>query len=108
MNEIKKILNNGIEYLNSESNSVEFIDFEICNNNWIEYQSSKESLSDEDVVKLRKRDKSIGIRDICSTPCYIKFFTRPNITKIEFISKDEFEEVRDTIFELGWITLDLS
>ncbi len=108
MNLIKGISSKGIEYLNDKTNLIEFIDFQICNNNWVEYQIMKRKLNDIDGQKFRERDRNIGQRDICANPCYIKFFTKPNMVKIEFNNKDEFEKIRDAIIQYGWRTLDLS
>ncbi|NOW90715.1 hypothetical protein BCD91_002738 [Clostridium beijerinckii] len=108
MNIINNILRNGIEYTNYETGLVEFIDFQVCNDNWIQYRIINEKLSREGVTRLRERDKNVGKRDSCSTPSYITFFTKPKMTKIEFDDKNEFRKIRDTIISFGWMTLDFS
>ncbi len=108
MNIIKNILIDGIEYIDGETGSVEFIDFEVCNNNWIEHRKINEALSEAEVVRVKERDKNVGQRDITSNPCYIKFFTKPKMIKFEFDNKLKFEKIRDDIFDTGWRTLDFS
>ncbi|OAA84677.1 hypothetical protein [Clostridium ljungdahlii] len=108
MNIIQSISSKGIEYLNEETKLIEFIDFQICNNNWIEYRIIKQRSSDIESQKIRKRDRNVGQRDSFTKSCYIKFFTKPSMIKIEFNSIDDFQNIRDAIIEHGWNTLDLS
>jgi hypothetical protein len=103
---IEGITVEGVRYLN-ESEESRYIDFRECNQNWIQYRSRNENLKNDEVQEVIRNDKTIGQRDIDSNPPYFEFFTRP-FTRIEFKSKNAFEQFRDTIGAYGWSTIDLS
>ncbi|WP_079909970.1 hypothetical protein [Paenibacillus sp. 32352] len=103
---IIEITKSGISYLDDLSME-KWIDFVECNVNWIKYQIRTEKLNEEQAMKLRGKDHTVGRRDICASPPYIQLFTKP-FTKFEFDSEEAFSEVRNKIAELGWSTLDMS
>ncbi|RAV20851.1 hypothetical protein DQG23_12215 [Paenibacillus contaminans] len=106
---ILSINNHGL-VLRDEHNNERFIDFAVCNENWIEHHRRIKNLNDEDVNELRVRSRCIGQRDICGKPPYFEFFTCPT-TKIEFTSfwaKRRFREWQRIIVQAGWSTFDLS
>ncbi|MBB6214121.1 hypothetical protein HNQ80_000190 [Anaerosolibacter carboniphilus] len=110
---IKSITSKGINY-SDEAGEEKFIDFEECNENWIQYRKRTEKLDDEKLANIKNNDKCIGQRDICANPIFIEFFTRP-FTRFEFKESDEYPDPKEAfnclqneIILAGWKTLDLS
>ena len=108
MKKVKTISSIGMYYMD-EYGADKFIDFEACNRNWLDYRKRKENLIDEMVDYLRQTDNCIGQRDICSSPRFIEFFTRP-FTRLEFDESEEgwFTKLKNEIETAGWSTFDLS
>jgi hypothetical protein len=106
MKSILSITSKGINYID-ETGDKKFIDFNVCNQNWIAYRQRTENLNDpSNIVK----DNCVGQRDICANPIFIEFFTRP-FTRFEFSgleSKKAFSSVVKEILSAGWNTIDLS
>ncbi|MEH7299996.1 hypothetical protein [Neobacillus drentensis] len=106
MKPIQGITVEGVRYV-GESGESRFIDFRECNQNWIQYRSRTENFKNDEIQEDIRKDKTIGQRDIGANPPYFEFFTRP-FTRIEFESKNAFEQFRDTIGTTGWSTIDLT
>jgi hypothetical protein len=114
MKKIKNITPNGITYIN-ELGEDNFIDFKKCNENWIQYRKRTENLNDETVEQIKKSDRYVGQRNICSDHKFIEFFTYPKFTRFEFQETAErqdseklFSNLKNSITLAGWTTLDLS
>lgn len=119
--QIFEINKNGITYFNDE-NEKNFIDFEECNKNWLEYIQNSDNFTIEEKEKINNT-KCVGSRDILERPpCFI--FYGEVLTKIEikinksffnffkFIKKDkeykEFLKIERKINNMNWTTFDLS
>lgn len=106
---IEKTTPDGIYYTNDVGEKI-FIDFKLCNENWLAYRKRTETLSDEQIAHLRGKDKIVGRRKADAKPAFIEFFTRP-FTRLEFHfpeKENEFNLISNNIRLNGWITLDLS
>ncbi|MEH7299992.1 hypothetical protein [Neobacillus drentensis] len=106
MKQIQRITVEGIRYIEVTGDSV-FIDFKKCNDHWLQYRGRTENLTNEEIQDLMIKDKTIGQRDGEANPPYFEFFTKP-FTRIEFNSKNSFQQLRDSITASGWSTIDLS
>jgi len=106
---IVKVTSEGIHYI-SQSGQQTFLDFNDCNENWLLYRKKTDLLNDEQLLTLRKKDKTIGQRDISDKQKFIEFFTRPFTRFVFSIPEQEeaYKELRDSIREFGWTTFDLS
>lgn len=105
MKNIKSITSLGITY-SDETGIEKFIDFKVCNQNWIDYRKRTEKLNDNSIIN----DRCIGQRDVCAHPIFIEFFTRP-FTRFELKgakSKEAFSNLQKEILSAGWNTIDLS
>ena len=69
----------------------------------------KENLSEDEISRLKERDKIVGQRD--SDPeCFIEFFTRPFL-RFEFETAEEkviYHWAWRAVWESGWKTIDWS
>ncbi|WP_312470109.1 hypothetical protein [Neobacillus sp.] len=106
MKQIQGVTVEGVRYINELGES-RIIDFKECNQNWIQYRRRTENLKDDEIREVIRKDKTIGQRDSDAEPAYFEFFTRP-FTRIEFESKNAFQQFRDTIAATGWSTIDLT
>ena len=109
---IKSVAKEGISY--TDNGNDYFINFEECNENWLEYRKRKECLNDVQLLEIKKNDRNVGRRDICAKPAFIEFFTRP-FTKFEFNqlpkeleNKNDFSWLQKEIIAAGRTTMDLS
>jgi len=114
MKKIKKVTAEGIIYIN-ELGEDSFVDFKKCNENWIQYRKRTENLNDEAIEQIKKNDRYVGQRNICSNSKFIEFFTYPKFTRFEFQETAEnqdseklFSDLKNNITLVGWNTLDLS
>ena len=106
---IEEISITGINYVDNAGNNAT-LSFSECNENWLAYRRRTENLNEPQIVELRRKDKTVGQRDIDAEKSYIEFFTRP-FTRFEFDSKKqrkEYENLRNSIWKYGWTTCDLS
>lgn len=109
--QIKSINKNSLQYIDGNGD-LQFIDFEECRKNWVEYVNKSEDFS---VNNLSVNEtKCIGLRNMINKPPYIEFFTDHKV-KIEFkfstfclLPHKAFTELQAKITEIGWNTYDLS
>ncbi|HJV46293.1 MAG TPA: hypothetical protein VJ824_11300 [Bacillota bacterium] len=84
-----------------------FVNLEECNEHWVMYNKRRTNWSEGEWVEFQTKSKYVGQRDICANPPFYEFFTKP-FTRIEIHTKEEFEELKMKLLEVGWTTIDLS
>lgn len=111
---IKSITTEGIVYINETGEDC-FVNFKKCNESWINYRIKTENLNIEEINNLKKHDKCVGQRNICSDIKFIEFFTYPKFTRFTFQESKEyknaeifFSSLKNNITLAGWTTIDLS
>lgn len=96
----KEVTLQGILYRTPENES-NFIDFANC------YAHYLNTLKDEDSQTPVAKVKRVGQHDTNSQPPYIELFTVP-ITRFEFISINDCQQLRHWIRKNRWITMELT
>ena len=105
---IKSVTKEGIEYVD-ELGNLQFIDFEVCYQNFLEHKNEQQiPYMTEELKRTNTVWKCVGQRNICGNPPYIELFTDP-LTRFEFDSPDQgFYELDYRIRKTGWKTFDLT
>jgi hypothetical protein len=123
MKEIRAITPDGVAFVD-ETGEEGFIDFAACHQSYVARRTNPAAwqrfkqlnrLHDRDFkryVRKVQQWKEVGQRDNGSGPGsdgqpFITFYTDPP-SKFVFSSQEEYEKVRNAIWEAGWQTFDLT
>src|SRR3954468_25041778 len=116
--QIREVTAQGVRYVD-ENNVEHFIDFAQCYENYVSKKLSSESWefhktwnhkTDADwdnYVEWVKEWKEVGGRDMSAKKPYIEFYSQPHI-KFEFETVDEWQKIVGLMYQVGYITNDLS
>jgi hypothetical protein len=120
--QIQEVTASGLKYLDANGQE-QYIDFNQCYENYVrkwmsaEYQQHIKAINNmtddrlSNVVERAKQIKQIGIRQVLTPPWadgpYLEFYTEPHI-RFKFETRDEYDEVLQTIEDASWNTFDQS